>query len=277
MNILLTGAPGIGKSTLLEHIVDQAHIDFFGVIGREIQDSEQGRLGFEAVTVEGHRRTFAHVSDFLDSQYSVGKFHVDVDAFDSFVVPELQRAKNHSTAFVLIDEIGRMQSFSDLFLNEVRTLFSTSQNILATIVFDDEPWSREFKNDPSVFLIEVNKNNRDSLARILIAAVNNADAYHRLLKSQRAQVKKWFYEFIRDEQFEYAYKLMRNTIEYVADRRLQKSFAGFSVHGHTHPHDVVIDEGNYSCDCDLFHGRGEFKKMSGICSHILAAQLIQIQ
>ena len=128
------GKPGIGKSTILKKVADVLKMPKYGIVARETRKDQNQRIGFEAVALDSRSRIFAHKSLFK-TEFSVGNYYVDVKAINDFIVPELKKGLKNDKAVVLIDEIGRMQSFSTKFLDIVKNLFSSKSNLLATIVF----------------------------------------------------------------------------------------------------------------------------------------------
>lgn len=171
MKVLLTAKPGIGKSTVLQKFLELYHGEKHGFVVTRIKDEQGNNQGFLATTLDGRSQTIAHKTQVLSNIVVGNGNKVDIDTINEFLIPELQKAKG-TKALVVIDEIGRMQSFSSEFLKEVRNLFDSDIDILASIVFDDEPWSLEFKQHPDVKLIEVTIENRDELPNDLIKLFN---------------------------------------------------------------------------------------------------------
>lgn len=144
MKILLTAPPKTGKSTIVQKFVEMYPGRKVGVVAREMRDENNERVGFKNVNLEGKESVFMHVRD-IESEILVGnKYKIDVKAIDTFVVPEITQ-EVRSDAVVIIDEIGRAQSYSSAFLDAVTKLFDSDKNILATIVYDDEPWAVSYK------------------------------------------------------------------------------------------------------------------------------------
>lgn len=60
-NLLLTGPPGCGKTTVLERVAEQVReLRLAGFVTRELREQGQ-RVGFEAIGLGGHRVVLAHV------------------------------------------------------------------------------------------------------------------------------------------------------------------------------------------------------------------------
>lgn len=279
MKILLTGKPGIGKSTILKKVAGDLKMPKYGIVAEEIRNSEGQRVGFESVAFDGRSCVFAHKLAFR-TEFAVGGYFVDINAISDFVVPELRKGLNKHNSIILIDEIGRMQSFSFKFLKTLRNLFVNKSNLLATIVLEDEPWSIEFKKYPGAILIEVNEENREYLADILNIVFSCLEVYDRLPLRQQESVNKRFKNFIAENKFIQVIKLFNNAIVYVSEGRVKKigengELVEYSIEGKTNEHKIIFDSiaNEYKCDCDLYNGKGEFKGNAGECSHVMAIKI----
>lgn len=275
MKILLTGKPGIGKSTILEKVKYDFGGNKFGVISKEIRKDNK-RVGFEAINQTGEKRTFAHITD-ISSDYVIGdKYFVDLKTIDNFVVPELEKGVNNPESLVFIDEIGRMQAFSETFLKTVGKVLNSSSNVLATIVFDPEPWSIEFKENKNVVLVRVSEDNRDPLPGLLGTIFDHSSNFHRLSKSQQKLVTNLTRNYFEEEKFVQISKLFKNAIAYVIEKRIKEVKPNkFEVKGNTNTHKVQKQKNGFKCDCDLFNGCGQYTNNHGECSHVQTVKLLE--
>jgi len=276
MKILLTGKPGIGKSTILDLVKKDFAGEKFGIIGREIRNKEGNRVGFEAVSHKGKRKTYAHTEDLRSDYVVVEKYFVDLEVIDNFVVSEIRKGINNPKALVFIDEIGRMQAFSQRFLETVSEILTSNSNVLASIVFDPEPWSIKFKTNDHVILIHVSKSNRNELPRVLQTIYDNSDYFHKLTPKQREFVIRLAKEYFDNEKYIQVSKLFKNAIPYVVQEKINGKSSKFKVEGNTRQHFVKQEKDKFLCDCDLFNGRGQYGELAGECSHIQAVKLSQI-
>ncbi len=276
MKILLTGKPEVGKSTILQKVKDGLEKDVFGIVVREIRENGE-RVGFESVNTKGDSKVFSHSSLFKSKFVVENKFFVDIEVIDSFVVPEIKRGLNNPDALIFIDEIGRMQAFSKKFLRAIDEILNSDSNILGTIVFDPEPWSLEFKKHPEVILVTVTEKNRNDLPDALLTIFKNTHLLKDFNKSQRRLVLNFTREYFAKEQLVQVKKLFNNALFYLDTKKVaQKSDNQYTVIGNTNDHVVKIKGSKYFCDCDLFNGRGQFKKTQGECSHIQAVKLFRL-
>jgi nucleoside-triphosphatase len=73
--ILLTGAPGCGKTTLIKQVVGRLSVPVCGFYTEEIRQGAQ-RQGFKLVTLDGQTDIMAHI-DF-NGPTRVGKYGLDI-------------------------------------------------------------------------------------------------------------------------------------------------------------------------------------------------------
>src|SRR5690606_28538816 len=108
-----------------------------------------------------------------------------------------------------------------------------------TIVYDDEPWSMEFKNSEEVVLLVVTMGNREYLPKILTAVYENIESFHKLNLIQKRYIRQRFRKFISDGDFKMAYKLFNNTLKYFVEGKVEDQQNGvFIVNGNTDRHIV---------------------------------------
>lgn len=162
--ILLTGAPGSGKTTLIRRIVAQLDRPAGGFYTKEIR--ERGtRRGFEIVTLDGHRGRLAHVE--IRGQPRVSKYGVDLKALDSLAVPAIEGAVAGG-GVVVIDEIGPMEILSERFRRALQAAIESEATVLGTIVQRSLPFTDQIKAIPGITLLQVRRDNREALlAQIL--------------------------------------------------------------------------------------------------------------
>jgi nucleoside-triphosphatase len=87
--ILLTGRPGIGKTTIIRRLADLlAGRTIAGFCTDEIREAKQ-RQGFRVTAFSGATDVLAHAN--TRSPHRVGRYGVDLDAFERIALPELVR------------------------------------------------------------------------------------------------------------------------------------------------------------------------------------------
>lgn len=165
-NILLTGPPGIGKTTLIHKV-----ISLLGRKGRagfyteEIRDGK-ARLGFKVKTLSGSEGILSHVD--VISSYRVGKYKVDIPDFERVAIPSIDCYNNQEVSIIVIDEIGKMECFSEVFKQKVIECLDSSKRVLATIAFKGGEFINGLKKRPDVTLIQLTEKNRPQVLQILV-------------------------------------------------------------------------------------------------------------
>lgn len=163
MNILLTGRPGIGKTTLIKKLIDSVSLSKGGFYTEEIRKGKE-RIGFSLITLDGKKSILASVK--IKSPYRVGKYRVDVDSFEKVGVEAIKKAIP-TKQLIIIDEIGKMELFSKKFRDIVIQALNTGR-VLATIKKGGASFIDKIKNREDVRLLEVSYQNRDALLSELI-------------------------------------------------------------------------------------------------------------
>ena len=170
--ILLTGKPGIGKTTVIKKVLQMLGDKAIGFYTEDYRDPKtHRRKGFKVITYNGKEGILADV-DF-ESDYRVGKYGVDVKQFEKLAIPILEKALKEKDKIVVIDEIGKMEFFSEKFKNLIKQIMEDPEiKVIATISKKDfHPLIKEIKNLPDVELIEVTWENRDILPQEIISIV----------------------------------------------------------------------------------------------------------
>ena len=161
---LLTGGPGVGKTTLIKQALDKAQLRAGGFFTEEIR-AKGIRQGFRIVTLGGQSAILAHVD--IKSAYMVSKYGVDVEGLNRVGVTALKESIGECD-LVVIDEIGKMELFSPSFREAVLDAINSQKRTLGTIMLSSHPWADEIKRHPSVATITVTRiNHRQVLDQVL--------------------------------------------------------------------------------------------------------------
>lgn len=159
--ILLSGHPGVGKTTAIKRVLAQLARPAGGFYTEEIR--EQGaRNGFKIVTLDGREGVLAHIN--LHSKNRVSRYGVDIEVVDALAVDSIRRAAAENR-LVIIDEIGPMELFSDAFCQTVMDVLQSDATVLGTIVKRRHPFADRIKALPGVKLVEITPENRDIIIR----------------------------------------------------------------------------------------------------------------
>ncbi len=166
-NILITGLPGVGKTTLIQKLHGQlAARHPVGFYTREIREGGV-RRGFALASFEGHTGVLSHID--IKSKFRVGKYGVDVAGFEEF----LRAADLHQprSDVVIIDEIGKMECYSRLFRAWLEELLNSRKLLVATIARKGGGLIADIKKRRDVVQFELTRRNRDFLAEQVVSCV----------------------------------------------------------------------------------------------------------
>lgn len=161
--ILLTGRPGIGKTTVIQQTISRLGADRAGgFYTRELRRAGR-RIGFEIVTLKGERGLLATTDpDAVTGGVPFGRYRVNRTAIEQIAVPALRRAWQAGKV-VILDEIGPMEILSPVFCDVVWTLLEEQAHILGTIVQRPYRFADDVKRHQAVAIVNVTVDNRDSL------------------------------------------------------------------------------------------------------------------
>ena len=165
--LLITGTPGVGKTTLVKKAVQSlADRKLAGFYTEEIRAGKV-REGFALVMLQGKRFIMAHVDHA--SARRVGRYGVDVQAIDTAV--EMTLSEDRHAELYVIDEIGKMECFSDLFVKRVSALLDSGIPLVATVAQKGGGFISRVKHRDGVELWEVTRKNRDEMAARVVSWV----------------------------------------------------------------------------------------------------------
>lgn len=156
-NLLLTGRPGIGKTTVIKKILSLLPFSAGGFFTGEIREGGE-RKGFKITTLDGKEGVLAHVN--IKSPYRVSRYGVDIKALESIAVPAIYEEIDKKN-LIVIDEIGKMEMFSGKFRKAVLEALDSKKVVLATITGKPHPFADKIKQREDVVLIRLTLDNRD--------------------------------------------------------------------------------------------------------------------
>jgi nucleoside-triphosphatase len=169
--LLLIGRPGIGKTTVIQTVVERLTGQAGGFYTEEIR-GPGGRKGFRLVTLDGQETVMAHVNLRGQGRSRVGRYGVDVGAIERVGVAALRRAMQEER-IVVVDEIGKMELLCGPFKEAVLQALGGPCAVVATAMARPNPWVDSLKAMPNVTIWEVTVENRDGLAEQVVYWTDN--------------------------------------------------------------------------------------------------------
>ncbi len=130
---VLTGAPGTGKTTVLQKVVDALRakgVTVGGMVSREAR-KHNVRVGFEILDLtSGRQGWLSHINQNAGPQ--VGKYRVNLQDLDNIGVQAVTEAVQ-KCQIVVIDEIGPMELYSENFKQAVNLAFESGKPVLVIV------------------------------------------------------------------------------------------------------------------------------------------------
>lgn len=167
-NLLITGLPGVGKTTLIKKLSEP--LQSFHPVGFYTEETREGgvRKGFQLMSFEGKRGLLSHKE--ISSPYKVGQYKVDIKGFEDFLGSI--SFFDPFTRLIIIDEIGKMECLSFRFQKILKEILDSPKWVIATIALKGSGLIAEVKERKDIKLFEITTKNRDSLLKEISDFVN---------------------------------------------------------------------------------------------------------
>lgn len=159
-NILITGLPRTGKTTLILDIIKEMKKDVIGFVTKEIR-IDNVREGFSIETFSGLNKVLAS-KKYSEGKFRVASYGVYVENVDLVVEELTERFIKEKYDFIIIDEIGKMELFSSIFKIFVLKSLDT-RKVIGTIMLRDNEFTRKVKNREDTQVFNLTKENRESV------------------------------------------------------------------------------------------------------------------
>lgn len=166
--ILLTGPPGIGKTSVLRRTIKELKsrgCEVGGIVCREVREGGT-RVGFEIMDIStGQRGWLAHINQQTGPK--IGKYTVnltDLDVLGAGAI--LDSIKNVDV--LAVDEIGPMELLSTAFIDALVHAIEHNKPLLGTIHYQlSTPLVDSIKTRQDTEIVEVTHENREELQNLI--------------------------------------------------------------------------------------------------------------
>jgi nucleoside-triphosphatase len=169
-NYFLTGMPKAGKTTVLWELVNELKENGL-VVGGFLSPDEKHhgtRTAFHVIDVQSGKK--AVLADVKGDGPKVSKYHVNIKSFERIAVPAMKKCRQCDV--MVIDEIGRMETKSKKFRQELDNILDSDTPLIASLGPD---YVKKF----------------GALGEVLRVTPSNREAIHkRLLREASETIKK---------------------------------------------------------------------------------------
>jgi len=165
MNVLITGRPGVGKTTVIRRVLEKLNGRPGGFTTQEIRRGGR-RVGFSIRAVDtGQEGILAHID--LSGPHRVGPYGVNTADMERIGVAALNRALKRDDVIVM-DEIGRMENYCHSFQAVVLRALDSPRDVLGTLQMRSTPFLNRIRRREDVVIQTITRQNRGAMPMLLI-------------------------------------------------------------------------------------------------------------
>jgi len=165
-NIFLTGPPRSGKTTVIKKVLSELKRKATGFHTEEIKKNDK-RVGFLMKTLDGKEELLGHEN--IKSRFHIRRYGVSVENVESLAIPSI--TPHSEDEIIIIDEIGKMECFSEKFCEAALNALDARNVVLGTIAVGGTEFIREIKERKDIKIYEVTIQNRNGLPGRLIEEI----------------------------------------------------------------------------------------------------------
>lgn len=102
----------------------------------------------------------------IKSPIRVGKYGVNIQDLEVIAVTTM--VPSNSSQIIIIDEIGKMECYSNRFRDALLNAMDSSNKLIGSIALKGTPFIEEIKRRTDINLIRVTEKNRESLPDLIL-------------------------------------------------------------------------------------------------------------
>lgn len=173
-SLFLTGKPRIGKSTIIRNLVKYLRttypetISTHGFYTSEVSKGPNNfRIGFDIITIDGQKGVLSRKKEYWtgnphdNNTPKVGNYIVNLEEFERLAIPSItihnkeKKVEKNKLDVIIIDEVGKMESFSNDFNEIVRNLVLKDKDnnkdnediyVIGTVAMNHDGLAKEIRN-----------------------------------------------------------------------------------------------------------------------------------
>lgn len=165
-NVFLTGPPSSGKTTVIKKVLAKLQRKATGFHTEEIKKNAK-RVGFLMKTLDGKEGLLGH--EEIKSRFHIRRYGVSIENIENLAVPSI--TPHSEDEIIIIDEIGKMECFSEKFCDIALKALDAENVVLGTIAVGGTDFIRKVKERKDIKIYEVTVQNRDVLPEQLIEEI----------------------------------------------------------------------------------------------------------
>lgn len=164
-NILLTGAPSSGKTTVIKRVIQNLDHPANGFFTEE-ERIGGNRAGFLMKTLDGTKGYLAHQD--IKSDFHIRRYGVSIENIETIAVPSIKPANRN---IIILDEIGKMECFSEVFKRAATEALDSPNIVIGTVTLGGDDFIHGIKSRGDIEIYAVTPDNRDSLPGLILGKV----------------------------------------------------------------------------------------------------------
>lgn len=148
-NIIITGRPGAGKSTLARYLLNGFALPWAGYQTVKGEKGESGTAYLLESCPDGEKRPI--------SKPNGGRMAAVPETFETLGVDSIQRALDGPEALILLDEIGRFERNCPNFLAKIKEALLSEKTVIAVLKKEPLPHLDQFLGLPGEIFIDLDE------------------------------------------------------------------------------------------------------------------------